>query len=84
MIAAITLARLCVGLGFVALVRRQGSAHIGGLLELPCLSRRTYRLSVPVSISSRLDIMLSSVENQKRTGFQNLARRFELNGTWRI
>ncbi len=37
MIAAMTLARLCVGLGFVALVRRQGSAHIGGLLELPLL-----------------------------------------------
>lgn len=53
-------------------------------LNCPCLSRRTYRLSVPVSISSRLEIMLSSVENQKRTGFQNVARCFELNGTWRI
>ena len=45
-------------LGPLPTIRRQGAAHIIGLLELTVVFRRTYRLSVPVLIGSALHGLL--------------------------
>jgi hypothetical protein len=54
-IPAIALTACRLGLGFSTAIRREPFADVVGFLEAaPFALRRTYRLSLPVSISSRL------------------------------
>jgi hypothetical protein len=53
-VAFVALTTLDVGLGLFPPINRERLPDIIGLLELPAAPRRTNRLSLPVSISSRL------------------------------